>query len=203
LRYIGEFTSLFENLASIGTLDFNFYARPLAQTNIINTSFPSGNASRTLESWQQFSGQDANSKKTAQEITSEADFQFEYNNTQTEKKVILAQPMIDITGKKFVNEVLIAPYSSIVLMKDYKPNWITKVEQNKSRIQCFPNCFSSQTTFQFTIEQTNIITTLEIFNMSGQKVNELINQHYNPGTYSLEWNGTSSDYEILSKGIYI
>lgn len=202
-QVVAEFTSQFENLASIGTLDNNYYARPLAQTDIINTSFPSGNASRTLESWQQFSGKDANSKKTAQEITSEADFQFEYNNTQTEKKVILAQPMIDITGKKFVNEVLIAPYSSIVLMKDNLPSSTAKVEQNKNRIQCFPNCFSSQTTFQFTIEQTNVITTLEIFNMSGQKVNELINQHYTPGTYSLEWDGTSSDDEILSKGVYI
>lgn len=197
-----EFTSQYENLAGLGTLDYNYYARPIAQTEIINTSQPSGNASRTFESWQKFSKQDANSHKSPQKIRSVADFQFEYNNTKTAKKVALSQPMMDITGAKYADTVTIEPYSSVVLMKDYTTVGSIIWEQNKNLIQCYPNSFSSHTTFQFTVEQPNNVT-LEIFNLSGIKVNQLINQHYNPGTYSLVWNGRNYKDEILSKGMYI
>ncbi|MBW8334008.1 MAG: right-handed parallel beta-helix repeat-containing protein [Prolixibacteraceae bacterium] len=197
-----DFNSQFENLLGIGTLDYNYYARPLAQTDIITTSQPSGNASRTLESWQKFSKQDANSQKSPQKIRSVADFRFEYNNTKTAKKVALSQPMIDITGAKYADTVTIEPYYSVVLMKDYTTLGATKLELNNNSIKCYPNLFSSHTTFQFTVEQPkNVI--LEIFNMSGNKVNQLINQHYSPGTYSFVWNGTNFKEEILSKGMYI
>lgn len=197
-----EFTSQYENLAGLGTLDYNYYARPIAQTEIINTSQPSGNTSRTFESWQKFSKQDANSHKSPQKIRSVADFQFEYNNTKTAKKVALSQPMMDITGAKYADTVTIEPYYSVVLMKDYTTVGSIKWEQNKNLIQCNPSYFSSHTTFQFTVEQPNNVT-LEIFNLSGKKVNQLINQHYTPGTYSLIWNGRNYKDEILSKGIYI
>lgn len=197
-----DFNSQFENLLGIGTLDYNYYARPISQTDIITTSQPSGNVSRTLESWQKFSGQDANSHKSPQKIRSVTDFQFEYNNTKTAKKVALSQPMMDITGAKYADTVTIEPYSSVVLMKDYTTVGSIKWEQNKNLIQCNPSYFSSHTTFQFTVEQPNNVT-LEIFNLSGIKVNQLINQHYNPGTYSLVWNGRNYKDEILSKGMYI
>ena len=109
-------------LGMISSASGNIYARPIDDTNSIRANQPSTSGGidsyKTLIQWQTFSGQDANSKKSPQSITSENDFQFEYNNTKTVKTVTLSRQMIDMKGTKYAGSITLQPFTSVVLMKD-------------------------------------------------------------------------------------
>jgi parallel beta-helix repeat protein len=109
---------------NIGTFDYNVYTRPIAETTTIMVYQTTGGASnKTLATWKTFSGQDAHSTTATQTISTVNDFQFEFNATNANKTVILSQPMIDVKGNKYVGSILLTPYSSVVLMKDYNPSF--------------------------------------------------------------------------------
>jgi len=107
----------------ISSASGNCYARPLSDTYTVKVSQPNiGTVSKRFEEWQTFSGKDASSTKSPQSISSENDFQFEYNNTKTVKTVTLSRPMIDMKGTKYVGSITLQPYTSVVLMKDANPD---------------------------------------------------------------------------------
>jgi parallel beta-helix repeat protein len=102
-----------------GVADSNYYARPIDDNHTINTSTTTSlGTDRTVAGWQSLTGQDVNSWKSPQSITSENDLRFEYNATNSPKTITLSQPMIDVKGTKYATSVTVQPYSSIVLMKD-------------------------------------------------------------------------------------
>jgi parallel beta-helix repeat protein len=104
------------------TFNYNVYARPIDDNLTMKTNIlPEYEKSKTLSQWQTLSGQDANSKKSPQAITSENDLRFEYNATKTAKTITLSQPMIDVKGTKYATSLILQPYTSVVLMKDAKP----------------------------------------------------------------------------------
>jgi parallel beta-helix repeat protein len=105
--------------------DSNYLARPIDQSKIVYffIRYPSWAAPRyTLSEWQSYSGQDMNSQGSPVAITSENDMQLEYNATKSSKTVSLSQPMIDIKGTKYATSITLQPYTSVVLMKDPKPD---------------------------------------------------------------------------------
>ncbi len=110
-------------ILAAATLDSNYYARPIADDNVIfvNQSVWA-NSFKTLSDWQTFSSQDTHSHKSCQTLTNVNDFQFEYNETKVVKTIAISQPMIDVKGNKYVGNVTLQPYTSIVLMKDYNPS---------------------------------------------------------------------------------
>lgn len=116
-------TSTVTNIPLIGNFNSNYYCRPIEDSDIIRVEQPGigGTTGRTLEYWQTFSGQDANSYGSPQTIGSENDLQFEYNATSIIQTVTLNQQMIDVKGTKYASSVTLQPYTSIVLMKDNNP----------------------------------------------------------------------------------
>jgi parallel beta-helix repeat protein len=111
-----------QSISLIGTVDNNYYARPIDDnTTIVTLNSDYSEVKRTLEGWKTFTGLDVNSKKSPQTITSVNDFQFEYNATTNAKTISLSQPMIDFKGTKYVGSITLQPFTSIVLMKDAKP----------------------------------------------------------------------------------
>lgn len=99
----------------------NCYARPINDTKTIGgyirtPSFSS--ISNTVSEWQTYSGQDANSTKSPQAITTESDMRCEYNETNTPKTINLSQPMMDMRGVKYTGTITLQPYKSVVLIKD-------------------------------------------------------------------------------------
>ncbi|MBK6914361.1 MAG: T9SS type A sorting domain-containing protein [Ignavibacteriales bacterium] len=67
--------------------------------------------------------------------------------------------------------------------------------------QNYPNPFNPSTIISYQIPQSEFVT-LEIFNALGEKVNSLINQFQNAGTYSIQWDGDNFSGSQVSSGIY-
>jgi hypothetical protein len=67
--------------------------------------------------------------------------------------------------------------------------------------QNFPNPFNPETSFEFSLTQTNL-TTFSIFNVLGQEIVTLVNEVKNPGTYKITWNGLDENGEKVDTGVY-
>jgi hypothetical protein len=62
--------------------------------------------------------------------------------------------------------------------------------------QNYPNPFNPSTNIQFALPQSGYVT-LEIFSITGERVDVLISEELNAGKYNYEWNGSN-----LTSGIY-
>lgn len=67
--------------------------------------------------------------------------------------------------------------------------------------QNYPNPFNPQTKIAFSVPE-NQFTSLEIFNVLGQKVKTLISQNLFIGNYETVWNGTDKNGKLVSNGVY-
>ncbi len=117
-----RFHTVENDLALFGTSDNNFWARPIDDDDVFLTHQPStGTLYRTLSSWQSFTGQDANSRKSPITISDINDIRFEFNASKLNKVITLTKPMIDIKGTKYQNSITLLPYTSAILMVDPNP----------------------------------------------------------------------------------
>ncbi|MCA0446567.1 MAG: hypothetical protein LCH54_10100 [Bacteroidetes bacterium] len=67
--------------------------------------------------------------------------------------------------------------------------------------QNYPNPFNPETTVPFAVPfKANV--SLEVYNILGQRVKVLVNDVYEPGVYSLVWNGRNDNGEMASTGVY-
>ncbi|MCK4655328.1 MAG: T9SS type A sorting domain-containing protein, partial [Candidatus Cloacimonetes bacterium] len=76
------------------------------------------------------------------------------------------------------------------------------VPTSYSLSQNYPNPFNPETTISFSVTQTLSFVNLEIYNIKGQKVKTVINEHYSKGTHSVVWNGKDENNKPVSSGIY-
>ncbi|KAA3605229.1 MAG: T9SS C-terminal target domain-containing protein [Calditrichaeota bacterium] len=67
--------------------------------------------------------------------------------------------------------------------------------------QNFPNPFNPNTTINFQIAKEQSVK-LEVYNLKGELVKELVNEKMNRGSHSANWNGTDSFYNQVSSGTY-
>ena len=65
--------------------------------------------------------------------------------------------------------------------------------------QNYPNPFNPETTISYQLPKSEFVN-LSIYNIAGQLVETLVNEHKNVGYYSVKWNITQSG---ISSGIYI
>jgi len=74
--------------------------------------------------------------------------------------------------------------------------------------QNYPNPFNPSTSIEFTIGMPeNGIgsqnVSLDIFNILGQTVKNLVKDNLPPGDYKVEWNGTNTNEQRVASGIYL
>lgn len=67
--------------------------------------------------------------------------------------------------------------------------------------QNYPNPFNPQTTIEFNLEKGSMVR-LEVFNLLGQKVDELAKGYFQPGVHSVIWNAIDTQGEEMPSGIY-
>ena len=75
-------------------------------------------------------------------------------------------------------------------------------ESKLNLMQNSPNPFNNKTIVGFTLGQTTHVT-LNIYNLSGQKIQTLTDADYQAGTYSLQWDGRSQGGQALPDGVYL
>jgi tetratricopeptide (TPR) repeat protein len=65
----------------------------------------------------------------------------------------------------------------------------------------YPNPFNPTTTISYSIPAAAAVE-LSIYNVKGQKVVTLVNQHQEAGEYSAQWNGTDEQNNPVASGVY-
>jgi hypothetical protein len=68
--------------------------------------------------------------------------------------------------------------------------------------QNYPNPFNPTTRLSFSLPRS-LNVRLEVFNLLGQKVKTLIDQHLSAGRHSVEWDGTDDSRNAVASGIYL
>lgn len=66
----------------------------------------------------------------------------------------------------------------------------------------FPNPFNPTTRINFTVPASGKVS-IAIYNLLGQKVNQLVNSAFQSGSYSVVWNGRDGNGQQLATGIYL
>ena len=66
----------------------------------------------------------------------------------------------------------------------------------------FPNPFNPLTTIDFSIQNDSKVE-LTIYNIKGQKIKTLTNNHYKKGNHSIIWNSDDESGRSISSGIYL
>jgi subtilisin family serine protease len=67
--------------------------------------------------------------------------------------------------------------------------------------QNYPNPFNLATEFTLSLPaETNV--NFVIYNIAGQKVKTLVNDHMSAGTHTITWDGTNENGNVVSSGIY-
>ncbi|MEX6690852.1 FlgD immunoglobulin-like domain containing protein [Danxiaibacter flavus] len=75
--------------------------------------------------------------------------------------------------------------------------------QSKSLlVQNYPNPFADETTISFTVAQPSHVT-INIYSLTGQKINTLTDAEYKAGSYQLQWDGRTKQGQNLASGIYL
>ena len=90
-------------------------------------------------------------------------------------------------------------YSSDINIASSANEDVVNIDFNLSN---YPNPFNPTTTISFEVRQTSSFITLEVFNLKGQEVKQLISTQLQAGKHSVIWNGTDSNDQPVSSGIY-
>jgi len=70
-----------------------------------------------------------------------------------------------------------------------------------SSANIYPNPFNPETTINFSLSQ-NGYTELNVFNVRGQRVAQLVKTELSTGNHSIVWNGKGDDSKAMPSGIY-
>lgn len=91
---------------------------------------------------------------------------------------------------------------------DFNPDSFSKivlVEEEPASfalLNNYPNPFNLSTTIEFTLPEGGF-TELVIYNISGQKIRELLSADMTPGVHSVVWDGRDENGTPVSSGIFI
>ncbi len=65
----------------------------------------------------------------------------------------------------------------------------------------YPNPFNPETTIAFNVKDAGDVT-IDIYNIKGQKVKQLVNDNYSTGIHTVVWNGQDDNNNKVSSGVY-
>lgn len=79
---------------------------------------------------------------------------------------------------------------------------LVSVPQNITLYQNYPNPFNPSTSITYVLPTSSTVT-LKVYNLLGQEVKTLVDEHQSAGTKSVVWNGRDNSGCLASSGIYI
>ena len=100
----------------------------------------------------------------------------------------------DLANQNFQNYIFV---NNVVLgINDYDD-----IPIQYSLGQNYPNPFNPVTKIDFTVAKESFVN-ITIFDISGNKIKDLINTYYRPSHRSIQWNATNDQGEPVSAGVY-
>ena len=115
-NHIGSFNDAALTVSTWGTIDNNYYLRPLDTAGTFMYIHGPCCSQKTFSGWKSLSGQDANSTNIPPvAITNINQVRFEYNETTTNKVIPLGGNYMSANGTLYPGSVTLAPYTSAVL----------------------------------------------------------------------------------------
>jgi uncharacterized repeat protein (TIGR02059 family) len=185
---IMSFSTITNDISSMGSSDYNCYAKPLDNTYIARTWLNGWNSTatyRSLSDWRSLSGKDGNSFISPISLTDVNRIRFEYNSTNSNKAIALNGNYIDVKGTKYSGTLTLPPFSSVVLMVDPNastppppaaiPVYVSSVIENATpaRLELTYNLSLAGTvpaTSAFTVTVNSTNRTVSAVAVSGTKV---------------------------------
>jgi len=74
-------------------------------------------------------------------------------------------------------------------------------EKLENILQAYPNPFKTETGIHYQLLQPGVVI-IAIYNVSGQRIETLVNEHREAGYYTVHWDGRSQDGKTVSNGVY-
>ena len=93
-------------------------------------------------------------------------------------------------------------YYGLVSIEQNYQNVQESTPSDFSLISNYPNPFNASTTVSFQLDEPGNIT-LDIYNISGQKVRELVTEYLPAGTHTYVWDGKDDTGKDVSSGIFL
>lgn len=75
------------------------------------------------------------------------------------------------------------------------------IENDIISLNNYPNPFNPETTIKFNLNKS-ARTSIEIYNINGQKVKTLIDEYVDAGNHTATWNGRDNDGNEVASGVY-
>ena len=104
--------------------------------------------------------------------------------------------------------ILYGGHGTVQIFAGYNPNPTDVVVESEPTLpddyilhQNYPNPFNPSTTIEFELPVGQHVT-LDVFNVLGQKVRTVTDQHFVAGNYEIEWDGRDENGEPVSTGVY-
>jgi parallel beta-helix repeat protein len=118
-QIVAGYQSILDDILSFGTIDYNYYARPIDDNIVFNVTLNNYATflNYNLSQWQAYSGFDKSSKKSPKTISTVNDLRFEYNASSSSKTITLDGTYIDVRNVSYNGSITLAPYTSAVLIR--------------------------------------------------------------------------------------
>ena len=68
--------------------------------------------------------------------------------------------------------------------------------------QNHPNPFNPSTTIEYGLASSELVS-ITLYNVRGQLVRTLVNEHRAPGWYSVDWDGRDQRGNVVASGVYV
>ena len=138
-------------------------------------------------------------EKTAREISAKLDKIFADSKYGYQIHLIIKDKGYTLGGLK---ELLKKKQLSLLAKRGESKNDVLSEMPKKYKLyNNYPNPFNPVTTIKYSVPKNSSVK-LSIYNMMGQLVRILVNEHKTPGFYNVEWNGTNENNSQVSSGIY-
>ncbi|HPM02696.1 MAG TPA: FlgD immunoglobulin-like domain containing protein, partial [Candidatus Cloacimonadota bacterium] len=119
-------------------------------------------------------------------------------NDKKEQEISLQAEVIGLKN----NVSLIAGQIGYTGIKLYRNNNThSAIIEDILNCRAYPNPCNPSTNIQFSIDKSSDIQ-IDIYNIKGQKVKQLLNQHLSAGTHSIVWTGLNEEGKTVSNGVY-
>ena len=115
-------------------------------------------------------------------------------------KGTLGQPTPIGTGDNGTQWLSAGFWAMFAMLSDVTSVQPSEIPQNSLQMS-YPNPFNPATTIEYAVAVRGMVN-LEIFNLKGQRVRTLIQEHQPPGRYQVVWKGRDNSGQIVSSGPY-